>query len=704
MPSNRLQGTDGIRGPVCFAESTHSNNPISAFLNEGVLTEEFFELYTYAYCMELLDNNFANEFDMAVIGCDPRDSSGLFYESAVRGIRKAGLKATKVDILPTPAISLYQLYIGAACGFVLTASHNSADQNGIKIFLGHSNLKLFPEDDKRLTRRCLQINYEELKKAELIGESCNEHLSAKNLFINFLADSRNNWISDDTLNGSTIIFDCANGAFSPLINELNQLGSADYIFTNHNPAKGINLKSGVADLEGLDYIFSDDLEKGVFSGYDSISNIFKIGREQRITLMSSSKLVLGFIFDGDGDRCFILIYDPYLDCILVLGGDVLAFFQAKYLRLNYDSSCKQLFVNTIESDLEAGRAAEKIGYNTMNCAVGDKWILWQAYFHLWEFKLEYYLQKIDENDFKKLVKQVKSEIEIMIHSSQLDALYATSKYATIEKWITKNKGADLLPRASKYACIRSNNSFAIGSEESGHLITLANLISLGGYEIPVFIGNSLRCAFNSVAAIQKIRNSKNTPDLFKWIKDPFPKGYKKSLQVYYVDKSLLEEKSSVRQELVELLLSNIDWPGIETKLEKCYEELDMLILRAYEDGFCVASVFVRNSGTEDKMALYLRGVEKFTSHLDELARRIFPFLLASFKNKNSIMANAERLVLNCLRSGPKRTMELRDLTQVSIERLLHEMCVRQNLICKDGNDWRITKTGINLLSFSERSE
>jgi len=703
MSTDRIQGTDGIRGPVCFAESTHSNDPMSAFLNEGVLTEEFFELYTHAYCMELIDYKFASESDKVVIGCDPRDFSGLFYEAAVRGIRKAGLKAIRVDILPTPAISLYQLYVGAACGFVLTASHNPSDQNGIKIFLGHSNLKLFPEDDKRLTKRCFQTNYLNLKKKKMIGESFNEHLEAKNLFVNFLLDSKNNWISDGSLNGSTIIFDFANGAFSPLKNDLIQYGSANYVFTNCDPSKGINLRSGVADLEGVDHIYSEDVENGLFSDYESIINIFEKGRENRSLLCSSSNLVIGFIFDGDGDRCFLLIYDPFLDCILVLDGDTLAFFQAKFLLLDYDLRTKPLFVNTIESDLGAGLAAEKLGYKSENCAVGDKWILWRAFFHHWECKLEYYLQKIDESEFNDLVKQVKSDIEKMIHSSKLDALHATSRYLSIERWISEKKSTDLLTGALEYSSIHSKNVFTIGIEESGHLITLANINSLNS-KIPVFIGNSLKCAFNSVAAIQKLRNLENTSDFYKWIKDPFPKGFKKSLQVYYVDKSFLTEGSALRNKLVELLLANTDWPGIEIKIEKCYEEPDMIILRGLEGRFCVAAAFIRNSGTEDKMALYLRGVEKFASYLEDLSKIIYPFLLASFKNKESPMAKAERVILNSLRSGSKYKSQLSKLTPVSLERLLHEMCSRQHLIKKDGKMWRITKTGVGLLNFSERSE
>ena len=41
MDINRIQGTDGIRGPVCLSENSSSPGPIQALLNEGILTEEF---------------------------------------------------------------------------------------------------------------------------------------------------------------------------------------------------------------------------------------------------------------------------------------------------------------------------------------------------------------------------------------------------------------------------------------------------------------------------------------------------------------------------------------------------------------------------------------------------------------------------------------------------------------------------------------
>ena len=235
--------------------------------------------------------------------------------------------AAVVDILPTPAISLYQLKVGAACGFVLTASHNRADQNGIKIFLGHSNLKLLPEDDKRLTQRCLNLDYEELRTIPLTGEISNEHQKARKLFIDFVADKPNNWLQKDLLNGVTVIVDAANGAFSHLVKDILNFEGCRIEFFNCEPSRGINYCSGVADLEGLSEINADEIVNGAFAEYEALSRILSIGRELNSAHQNRPGMIFGFVFDGDGDRCFLLNYDSNMDQVKVLGGDVQAFYR-----------------------------------------------------------------------------------------------------------------------------------------------------------------------------------------------------------------------------------------------------------------------------------------------------------------------------------------------------------------------------------------
>ena len=83
----------------------------------------------------------------------------------------------------------------------------------------------------------------------------------------------------------------------------------------------------------------------------------------------------------------------------------------------------------------------------------------------------------------------------MVHSSKFDALYATKTFMTLENWVQKNVGDEIVQNAHNNACFTSNSYFSIGAEESGHVVTLGK-ISLGNRRSPVFIGNSLKCAFN----------------------------------------------------------------------------------------------------------------------------------------------------------------------------------------------------------------
>ena len=85
--------------------------------------------------------------------------------------------------------------------------------------------------------------------------------------------------------------------------------TCDIVFTNCDPSGGVNVRSGVADLEGVTYISADDIENGLFSGYETLQQILIRGREQIEKLRNNSDLLLGFVFDGDGDRCFLLSYD-----------------------------------------------------------------------------------------------------------------------------------------------------------------------------------------------------------------------------------------------------------------------------------------------------------------------------------------------------------------------------------------------------------
>ena len=128
----------------------------------------------------------------------------------------------------------------------------------------------------------------------------------------------------------------------------------------------------------------------------------------------------------------------------------------------------------------------------------------------------------------------------------------------------------------------------------------------------------------------------------------------------------------------------------------------MLMIRVFEDNLPVAMVYVRNSGTEDKLSLYLRGSLAVTEKLDSLAKKVYSYLMISFKNKNSMMARAEKAILHSLNLKTIEVIKLKkpEFEKVPLDRLLHEMSSRQKLIEKDKGFWCITDLGRALINYS----
>ena len=78
----RLQGTDGIRGPIARANQFQGIHPLEVWIHHGFLTEEFFELYAFSFSKNLLDSGWAKKGDSLVIGWDTRDTEGIFNAAA----------------------------------------------------------------------------------------------------------------------------------------------------------------------------------------------------------------------------------------------------------------------------------------------------------------------------------------------------------------------------------------------------------------------------------------------------------------------------------------------------------------------------------------------------------------------------------------------------------------------------------------------
>lgn len=587
MTVERLQGTDGIRRPVALATDPRVKGltPQRAFLEKGLLTDEFFELYAYAYVSGMKGE--------VVVGWDPRDPQGHFTGAAVRGIRKAGATAVVLGIFPTPGVALHHIWRGSACALMITASHNFRDQNGIKIFHGPHGLKLFPEEDRELTARVLALDYgRQVKPLPEKGGRIDARDEARDLFLRFHLDPRNSWLKPgETFGDFPLFIDAANGAMSGLAAEVFRRLHKDVTELNADTRSGeVNRKSGVADLEGVLEIARGERR---FLEHAAVQRLFEKGGKAAV-------------FDADGDRFYRLDFDRESDRILVLSGDETAYHQARVLSPRPPSP---LYVNTVESDLNAARAAQELGYEPVLTGVGDKWVLRQA---------------------------------------------------------AENPGR-----------------YGIGSEETGHNISRGYVRTRAGKDVEVFLGNGLKSALNTFVATRGM-----TP---RDAARPFPRGFKKTFYVYYTRKELLPQVSPG----VEDVIRRSCRLG-EIVLQPRPEEPDMLYLAVKgADGRQRAGIFVRNSGTEEKTGVNVRGTLEDAAELQRVGEEAIVHLARAMKDKGHAMARAERAVLEALRAGPAAAPPVPE--GVHRERLLEELANKEKVIRAVAVGYELTPLGARML-------
>ena len=124
----RLFGTDGVRG-VAGHDLT-----ASLALDLGVAAAAVLAGARAASAA-------GHAAPVAVVGRDPR-ASGEFLEAAVvAGLASAGVDVLRLGVIPTPGVAYLTEALGAAFGVVISASHNPAQDNGIKFF-GRGGVKL----------------------------------------------------------------------------------------------------------------------------------------------------------------------------------------------------------------------------------------------------------------------------------------------------------------------------------------------------------------------------------------------------------------------------------------------------------------------------------------------------------------------------------------------------------------------------------
>jgi phosphoglucosamine mutase len=250
------------------------------------------------------------------VGRDTRGSGFELEEALARGIASAGGSAVLAGILPTPAVALLALDVGA----VITASHNPPEYNGVKFF-DRDGQKLSDETEEKI-EALLDADAPGGGEIDRVGVATDSYL--EHIVERFGSD----------LTGVKIGVDCANGAYCEIAPEaFEQLGAEVVAIGDQPDGTNINTGCGATNLALLQ-------ETVLAHGLD-----------------------LGIAFDGDGDR--MLAVDEQGKTI---DGDQIITILA--LHLGVDAVAV-----TVMSNLGLHRVLEEHGVRVYTTPVGDRYVL-----------------------------------------------------------------------------------------------------------------------------------------------------------------------------------------------------------------------------------------------------------------------------------------------------------------------------------------
>lgn len=269
-----------------------------------------------------------------LIGKDTRISSDILESALIAGITSVGADVELLGVVPTPAVAYLVRYYGADAGVMISASHNSVEYNGIKLF-SSTGFKL-PDDVENEIEALILDTPEKMTLVDgsdvgrvrtMYGavSEYNEHIQST---------------VDGKFQGLLVAIDCANGSASATAESLFYKFGAEYVYINNEP-DGLNIN----DKCGSTHI------------------------EQLVELVKKRGCDVGFAFDGDADRC--LAVDEKGN---IIDGDKLIAILSRYMK-DMGTLKNNTAVVTVMSNLGFHRFMNENKIETVCTKVGDRYVL-----------------------------------------------------------------------------------------------------------------------------------------------------------------------------------------------------------------------------------------------------------------------------------------------------------------------------------------
>ena len=311
-----LFGTDGIRGTA----------------NVDPMTAEVALRVGMAAGLQFLRGDHRHR---VVIGKDTRLSGYLLEPALTAGFVSVGMDVVLVGPMPTPAVAMLTRSLRADLGVMISASHNTFEDNGIKLF-APDGYKLSDGVEAEIETRLESGIEDGLAEPGALGQARRLD-DAEGRYIEFV---KNTFPKDRSLEGRKIVVDCANGAaykVAPTV--LWELGAEVVPIGVKPDGYNINKDCGSTAPELL-------CSQVVVHGAD-----------------------LGIALDGDADR--MVLCDE--KGALIDGDQVMA------LVAGYWQSRNRLkgggVVATVMSNLGLERHLENAGLSLVRTQVGDRYVV-----------------------------------------------------------------------------------------------------------------------------------------------------------------------------------------------------------------------------------------------------------------------------------------------------------------------------------------
>jgi phosphoglucosamine mutase len=281
-----------------------------------------------------------------VIGGDTRRSTGMLGSALSAGINSAGVDVLDVGVIPTPAIAYLTVKLNADAGIVVSASHNSAEYNGIKFF-GPDGFKIPDEMEHEIEKRvwaratgtpgsAAWSENDDLPRPS--GSSvgmCEDIQDAWELYVEHAVESARHG-----LDGLRVVLDCANGAScvtTPAA--FRELGATVVVINASPDGDNINSACGSTHPQAL------------------------------AAAVVEHSADMGFAHDGDADRVIAVDADGN-----VVDGDQIMAICAVHRHFQGGLPGRAI-VATNYSNLGLAHAMESIGCSVLRADAGDRYVL-----------------------------------------------------------------------------------------------------------------------------------------------------------------------------------------------------------------------------------------------------------------------------------------------------------------------------------------